>query len=85
LQIFIHGGSLRTGWADREADPEFLGDYGVILVSINYRLGPLGFLSVAGTELNGNIGFRDQILAFQWVIDNIAAFGGDPTKVISLQ
>ena len=55
-----------------------LGD--VIVVSINYRLGILGFLNSNGT-LKGNYGLWDQIMALQWVQDNIESFGGDKTSV----
>ncbi len=52
----------------------------MIVVTINYRLGALGFLYVEG-QAEGNFGVQDQIVALQWVQRNIAAFGGDPTKV----
>ena len=51
------------------------------MVSINYRLGLLGFLSLATEELSGNMGLLDQVMALQWVQDNIGAFGGDPRRV----
>jgi carboxylesterase type B len=50
-----------------------------IMVTSNYRLGALGFLVTESVP--GNFGFLDQILAMEWVQDNIAAFGGDPTQV----
>ena len=52
----------------------------VIVVTHNYRLGPFGFL-VSPDGGRGNYGLEDQRLALQWVIDNIAAFGGDPTNI----
>ena len=52
----------------------------VIVVSHNYRLGPFGFL-VTPDGGRGNYGLEDQRLALQWVIDNIAAFGGDPRNI----
>ena len=56
-------------------------DYDVIVVSINYRSGPLGFLSLENDDMPGNLGIRDQILALEWVQENIKYFGGDPKKV----
>ena len=51
------------------------------MVSINYRLGMLGFLSLADTNLAGNMGLLDQVMALKWVQNNIKEFGGDPNKV----
>ena len=56
-------------------------DKEVILVTINYRLGPLGFLFMADSTVSGNAGLKDQVMALQWVQDNIAGFGGDPSAV----
>ena len=88
VMVWIHGGGLRTGsgasaWYDGSA----LAEKGVVLVTINYRLGPMGFL--AHPELSaenqpassGNYGILDQIAALEWVQSNIAAFGGDPGNV----
>ena len=87
VMVWIHGGGLSLGWGN-EATYEgsaFAGK-GVVLVSINYRLGPLGYLAhpalskESGGE-SGNYGFLDQIAALQWVERNIAQFGGDPDNV----
>lgn len=54
-----------------------------VLVTVNYRLGPLGFLSLGDETLAPNVGLWDQHLALTWVQKNIKAFGGNPKKVIS--
>ena len=51
------------------------------MVTINYRLGPLGFLSMGDDEMPANLGMWDQHMALKWVQDNIKDFGGDPNKV----
>lgn len=88
VMVWIHGGGLMNGSG---SVPQYAGDQlaarGVIVVTINYRLGVLGFL--AHPELNresqhggsGNYGLLDQIAALEWVNRNIAAFGGDPDQV----
>ncbi|XP_031345382.1 bile salt-activated lipase-like [Photinus pyralis] len=53
----------------------------VVLVTIHYRLGALGFLSTGDASIPANNGLKDQVLALRWVKDNIARFGGDPQKV----
>jgi carboxylesterase type B len=53
---------------------------GAIVVTINYRLGPLGYLALESAGFGGNQGIQDALLALQWVQDNIAAFGGDPVS-----
>ena len=86
--VWIHGGSLWTG-AGRETmyDGSKMAARGVIVVTINYRLGVLGYLAhpALSTEspqgISGNYGLLDQIEALRWVKRNIAAFGGDPANV----
>ena len=53
----------------------------MVMVSINYRLGMLGFLSLANKDVSGNMGLLDQVLALKWVQHNINEFGGDPNLV----
>ncbi|WP_170984216.1 carboxylesterase/lipase family protein [Rhodoligotrophos defluvii] len=82
VMVFIHGGAFVEGTSAallyQGQNIAARGD--VVLVSINYRLGALGFLS--GVEgLTGNYGFLDQQQALRWVRDNIAQFGGDPGNV----
>ena len=56
-------------------------DYDVVLVAINYRVGPLAFLTLENDVLQGNLGIRDQIVALEWIQENIEYFGGNPQKV----
>ncbi|HWO01478.1 MAG TPA: carboxylesterase/lipase family protein [Blastocatellia bacterium] len=88
VMVWIHGGALTRGsGATRTYDGTAFAKKGVVLVTINYRLGPLGYL--AHPELtaespqhsSGNYGVLDQIAALKWVQKNIAAFGGDPKTV----
>jgi para-nitrobenzyl esterase len=81
--FWIHGGAFtsgtgRTPWYDGTA----FAAQGVVAVTINYRLGALGFLHL-GDDLpgSGNCGLLDQVAALEWVRDNIAGFGGDPGNV----
>lgn len=61
--------------------PEFLIKKGVILVTINYRLGALGYLSLGTEDIPGNAGMKDQVAALRWVKKNIKNFGGDPENI----
>ena len=54
----------------------------MVLVSVDYRQGPFGFLSLNTSEVSGNQGLRDQQLALRWVSENIGQFGGNPDKVL---
>jgi para-nitrobenzyl esterase len=84
VMVWIHGGGLRRGGSN-PYDPTQLVNKGVIVVTINYRLGYLGFFAHPAIDaeghLNGNYGLRDQQFALKWVRDNIAGFGGDPHRV----
>ncbi|XP_004616283.1 cholinesterase [Sorex araneus] len=84
VMIWIYGGGFQTGTASLNVyDGKFLARVErVIVVSMNYRVGALGFLALPGnTEAPGNMGLFDQQLALQWVQQNIAAFGGNPRSV----
>ena len=86
--VWIHGGSLRIGGsAEPIYDGAAFARRGVVFVSINYRLGVLGWLASPALSaespdhVSGNYGLLDQIAALRWVRDNVAAFGGDPANV----
>ncbi|XP_072396029.1 para-nitrobenzyl esterase-like isoform X1 [Diabrotica undecimpunctata] len=78
--FWIYGGGFNSGLASIY-DPKFLIDYDIIIVTINYRIGVLGFLTTIDDNIPGNLGLKDQVLALQWVHDNINTFGGDPKQV----
>ncbi|XKL67712.1 hypothetical protein PGB90_003203 [Kerria lacca] len=80
VMIYIHGGGFKTG-GSTSYNAEYFMDRNVILVTINYRLGPLGFLSLGNNIISGNYGLKDQIHALKWIQKNIKAFGGNPDKV----
>ncbi|XP_023347532.1 acetylcholinesterase [Eurytemora carolleeae] len=80
--VYIHGGSFVYGSGGfSELGPIYLMDQDIVLVTINYRLGPFGFLSLGTQEVPGNAGFWDQNLALKWVQKNIGTFGGDKDQV----
>ncbi len=88
VMVWFHGGSHEVGHGSSLIfDGSALARKGVVLVSINYRLGPFGFLAhealTAESEhgSSGNYGLLDKIAALRWVRDNAAAFGGDPERV----
>lgn len=86
VMVWIHGGGFEMGSG---SSPLYRGDSfardGVVFVSINYRLGSLGFLELGGLDPSergsANAGLLDQVAALRWVSENIAAFGGDPSRV----
>ncbi|XP_046417200.1 venom carboxylesterase-6-like [Neodiprion fabricii] len=78
--FFIPGGAFRSGSGGMYG-PQYLLDRDVVLVTINYRLGPLGFLSTEDDTVPGNLGLKDQVAALRWVQDYIEYFGGDRKSV----
>jgi para-nitrobenzyl esterase len=85
VMVWVHGGSLRTGESD-DYNPAGLVQHGVVVVTINYRLGALGFLADAALASrpggpSGNYGLMDQQAALRWVQRNIRGFGGNPGNV----
>ena len=84
--IYIHGGGFTGGCGhEKHFDGPIWPTKGVIGVTLNYRLGPMGFVCLPELKeeagFTGNYGLYDQMTAIQWVKDNIAAFGGDPDAI----
>ena len=86
--LWIHGGALQTGSSKETLyEGTRLAGRGIVVVSINYRLGVLGYLAhpelsaESPLGISGNYGLLDQIEALRWIKHNIGAFGGDPSKV----
>jgi len=89
VMVWIHAGGYQTGSGSAPGyDGEALAKKGVVLVTINYRLGVFGFFShpeltkESENHASGNYGLMDQVAALQWIRKNIAAFGGDPRRVM---
>ncbi|OOQ86520.1 putative carboxylesterase [Penicillium brasilianum] len=84
VKVWIYGGSNTAGGiAYPLYDGCNLADTGAVVVTLNYRLGPLGFLALNSAGIYGNQGIQDLILGFKWVQKSISAFGGDPEKVLA--
>jgi para-nitrobenzyl esterase len=85
VMVWIHGGALVAGESDAYNPVKLVNDGKIIVVTINYRLGYFGFLATAGLDAEGhaavNYGLQDQQFALAWVQANIAAFGGDPSRI----
>ncbi|KAL0113970.1 hypothetical protein PUN28_011347 [Cardiocondyla obscurior] len=82
VMVWIHGGGYFMGSGDAIwYGPDYLVAKNVVLVTLNYRLGPLGFLNLNDKVATGNQGLKDVIMALKWVKNNIAVFGGDPENV----
>ncbi|CAL4157831.1 unnamed protein product [Meganyctiphanes norvegica] len=81
VMFFIHGGGYTIGMETVFDGVNVMVEKDVIVVVIQYRLGIFGFLSTEDEVISGNQGFKDQVLALQWVHDNIHYFNGDPNRV----
>jgi carboxylesterase type B len=81
--FWIHGGGFTGGTGnDPQTDGGNLASReDIVVVTFNYRLSTLGFLAIPGTDIKGNFGIGDQIIALKWTIANIASFGGDPKRI----
>ncbi len=78
--VWIHGGGFLSGSGNLPfyAGDTFARDGDLVAISINYRIGPLGFLSGVG---DANVWLTDQVAALRWIVDNVTAFGGDPSRI----
>ncbi|KRT81774.1 hydrolase, partial [Oryctes borbonicus] len=82
VMVFFHpGGFYGYTGAIYMFGPQYLLDEEIVLVTANYRLGSLGFLSTGTKEAPGNNGFKDQVIVLKWIHDHIKAFGGNPEMV----
>uniref|UniRef100_V5GH33 Carboxylic ester hydrolase n=1 Tax=Anoplophora glabripennis TaxID=217634 RepID=V5GH33_ANOGL len=80
--FWIHGGGFYFGDGTFPVyGPQYLIDFDVVIVTINYRLGAFGFLTTEDDVIPGNIGLKDQHFALQWTYSNINLFGGDPKQI----
>ncbi|XP_065224299.1 venom carboxylesterase-6-like [Planococcus citri] len=79
--VYFHGGGFMMGTGNKAYPDYILQDDDIVYVSLNYRLGILGFFSANHPSAPGNYGLKDQVEALRWVKRNIRAFGGDPNKV----
>uniref|UniRef100_A0A673WDL1 Neuroligin 3b n=1 Tax=Salmo trutta TaxID=8032 RepID=A0A673WDL1_SALTR len=81
VMVYIHGGSYMEGTGNM-IDGSVLASYGnVIVITLNYRVGVLGFLSTGDQAAKGNYGLLDQIQALRWISKNVGYFGGDPGRI----
>ncbi|KAL6434744.1 hypothetical protein ACFW04_005157 [Cataglyphis niger] len=82
VMVWIHGGAFSTGSGDATIyGPDYIVRKDVVLVTLNYRLGVLGFLNLNDKVATGNQGMKDVVMALQWVQKNISKFTGDPGNV----
>ncbi|KAK5991949.1 Para-nitrobenzyl esterase [Cladobotryum mycophilum] len=82
VKIWIYGGGDETGGISNAMYTGCYAAHDTIQVNINYRLGPLGFLSLEKAGIHGNFGIQDLLLALKWIKTNIESFGGDPDKMV---
>ncbi|TMW39795.1 hypothetical protein DOY81_015125, partial [Sarcophaga bullata] len=79
--VYLHpGGFYAGGTISSYAGPQNFMDRDIVLVTINYRLGSLGFLATGTAEAPGNMGLKDQVIALRWIQQHIEKFGGDPNS-----
>ncbi|MFC0684892.1 carboxylesterase/lipase family protein [Novosphingobium clariflavum] len=85
VMVWIHGGAFMAGSANSYDASRLAGEGDIVVVTINYRVGVLGFVNFGDAlgipGIPSNLGLRDQIAALEWVRDTIADFGGDPQRV----
>ncbi|KAI6173772.1 COesterase domain-containing protein [Aphelenchoides besseyi] len=83
--VWIHGGAFQSGSASDYPQEAILNNFvsrKVVFITLNYRLGPMGFLSTGDDVMPGNVGLWDQVKALTWVQENAHVFGGDPKNVL---
>ncbi|XP_076291539.1 venom carboxylesterase-6 [Lasioglossum baleicum] len=80
VMVWIPGGAFQYSSGNEVSETRLM-NRNIVLVTINYRLGPFGFLSTGDRIVPGNMGLKDQRMALRWVSDNIGFFGGDPRSV----
>ncbi|XP_030034201.2 esterase E4 [Manduca sexta] len=78
--VWFYGGGFFFGYAGQYGG-QYLVQQDIVVITVNYRLGPYGFLCLNDPKVPGNQGLKDQIAALRWIKANIGAFGGDPTKI----
>ena len=81
VMVYVHGGGFYSGTGNSGGPKYFMDTEEIVLVTLNYRLGALGWMSMEDDVIPGNMGLKDQAVAFKWVRDNIGDFGGDATLV----
>ncbi|CAK9828610.1 Neuroligin-4, Y-linked [Anthophora retusa] len=81
VMFYIHGGEFTHGASNLFPGHMLAAFYNVVVVSINYRLGSLGFLSTGDENSPGNYGILDQAMALRWIYDNVRAFNGNPDAI----
>ncbi|KAL5285241.1 CES5A.2 family protein [Megaselia abdita] len=82
VMVWVHGGACLGGSNNHLFyGPDYILNHDVVLVAVNYRVGPLGFLSTETLDCPGNFGLKDQVEALRWVKQHISSFGGNPDSV----
>ncbi|XP_068627237.1 esterase FE4-like [Battus philenor] len=80
--VWIYGGRFQYGFGNRYVyGPKYLVRHDVIFITVDYRIGPYGFMCLNTPEVPGNQGLKDQLSALRWIKENIEAFGGDSNKI----
>ncbi|THX67076.1 carboxylesterase family protein-like protein [Aureobasidium pullulans] len=84
VHFWIYGGGFTggSGASSGSDGGQLASREDIVVVEINYRLTTLGFLAIPGTNITGNYGISDQVTGLDWVLKNIASFGGDPNKIV---
>ncbi|CAH1392170.1 unnamed protein product [Nezara viridula] len=83
VMVYIHGGGFRWGSPGSKNSEKFFMDEDIVLVTVQYRLGTLGFLSTEDSLIPGNFGLKDQAMALKWVKENIDEYGGNPDLIVA--